>query len=72
MTLQDDLNKVLVAGHRGPHPQSYHDLVYAKLQTATRGLSGDEYKIALQNELKKIGNEVVTPGTVLNSLVTKK
>jgi RHS repeat-associated protein len=71
MTLQDALNKIPVLGHQGPHPE-YNAAVYERLQNAVKGLSGDEYKSALQNELAAIGKESATPGTALNKLLKKK
>jgi RHS repeat-associated protein len=70
MTLQDALNKVPVLGHRGPHPE-YNQLVYDRLSQAVAGLKGDAYKSALQGELKAIGKESQTRGTVLNKLITR-
>jgi RHS repeat-associated protein len=69
MTLQDVLNKVPVLGHQGPHPE-YNAIVYERLQNAVKGLKGDAYKTALQNELKSIGKESTTSGTKLNKLIT--
>jgi hypothetical protein len=72
MALDDDLNKIFVAGHKGPHPQAYHDAVFDRLSDATRGLNGDAYRNALQRELQSIGREIQTPGSVLNKLITKQ
>jgi hypothetical protein len=71
MTLDDALNKVSVPGHRGPHPEAYHQAVFDRLNSATDGLSGSAYGDALRSELKSIGREVQTPGSHLNQLVTK-
>jgi RHS repeat-associated protein len=71
MTLQDVLNKVPVLGHKGPHPE-YNQIVFDRLAGAVKGLNGDAYKSALQNELKVIGKESQTAGTHLNTLITKK
>ncbi|WP_332778299.1 hemagglutinin repeat-containing protein, partial [Polaromonas sp.] len=72
VSMQDELNKVLVVGHQGPHPASYHQTVFQRLSEKTENLSGDAFKQAFQNELKKIGEEIAQPGSVLNKLVTKK
>ncbi|WP_185633641.1 hemagglutinin repeat-containing protein, partial [Burkholderia stagnalis] len=74
MSLQDQANKVLVDNHVGPHPQAYHDAVYNRLTDSVFGLQPKtpEYANALRNELNAIGNEIKTPGTPLNKLVTKK
>ncbi|MBT9160879.1 MAG: hypothetical protein DDT26_02175 [Dehalococcoidia bacterium] len=72
LSMQDELNKVWVAGHQGPHPVEYHREVFRRLELATRGRTGDAYSNALRNELSTIGREIQTPGSDLNKLVTKK
>lgn len=69
MDLNDAENRVRVPGHRGPHPQEYHEAVFDRLQTGTRGLEGDAYSSAFRAELEKIRTEVATPGSDLNKLV---
>ncbi|HEY6124690.1 MAG TPA: AHH domain-containing protein, partial [Steroidobacteraceae bacterium] len=70
MTLDDLANKVDVPGHRGPHPQSYHQAVFDRLTGATRGLSGDAYSSAFRAELAAIGRDASTAGHALNKLLT--
>jgi len=70
MDLQHELNKISVPGHVGPHPQAYHQMVFDKLESATRGLDGPAYRDALQAELRNLGREIQTPGSTLNKLVT--
>ncbi|WP_042567771.1 hemagglutinin repeat-containing protein, partial [Ralstonia solanacearum] len=74
MSLQDQANKVLVDGHVGPHPQEYHDTVYRRLGEAVADLppKTPQYQQALRDELARISNEIKTPGTLLNKLVTKQ
>ncbi|CAH0444654.1 hemagglutinin repeat-containing protein [Ralstonia pseudosolanacearum] len=74
MSLQDQANKVLVDGHVGPHPQEYHDTVYRRLNEAVADLppKTPQYQQALRDELARISNEIKTPGTQLNKLVTKQ
>ncbi len=74
MSLQDQANKVLVDGHVGPHPQEYHDTVYRRLNEAVADLppKTPQYQQALRDELARISNEIKTPGTLLNKLVTKQ
>lgn len=72
MNLDDALNKVSVPGHKGPHPEAYHQEIFDRLTSATNGLNGTAYNDALQTELNAIAKELQTPGSVLNSLVTKK
>lgn len=69
--LNDALNKVRVAGHRGPHPKAYHDAVYNRMIEATEGLSGKEYKEAFDKTIKELGEEAQKEGTKLNKLLTK-
>jgi hypothetical protein len=70
MTLEDAANKVEVPGHKGPHPEAYHQEVFDRLRDATKGLSGDAYSMAFRKELGTIRAEASTPGTTLNKLLT--
>lgn len=72
ISMQSELNKLWVTGHQGPHPEAYHLEVFNRLDQATEGKSGDAYTRAFSNELRAISQEVKTPGTRLNNLVTKK
>jgi hypothetical protein len=71
MTLEDAANKVEVPGHKGPHPEAYHNEVFRRLSTATYGLTGDPYTRAFRSELEAIRAEAATPGTMLNNLLTR-
>jgi hypothetical protein len=71
MRLKDAENMVPIQGHKGPHPQRYHEVVYRRLREAL----GDCNSIAecrgrLTAALKRLANEIATPGTELNRLVT--
>ncbi|WP_338867678.1 AHH domain-containing protein [Myxococcus stipitatus] len=72
MDLKDPENIVEITGHKGPHPQKYHDTVYLRLSQA---LEGCRTVIACQKaltlELRSLAKEVQTPGTLLHRLVTK-
>ncbi|KFE63953.1 AHH domain-containing protein [Hyalangium minutum] len=71
MRLQDAENIVPIRGHRGPHPQRYHQLVYERLEEALGECSSVmECRAQLTDALKKLANEIATPGTELNQLVT--
>lgn len=72
LTLEDGMNKVRIPGHKGPHPEAYHQAVYDRAIQATRGLKGKEYKKALEAETAAIKQEAVTPGTLLNKLIIKE
>ncbi|HYV44575.1 MAG TPA: AHH domain-containing protein [Myxococcaceae bacterium] len=68
----DPANLVEVEGHVGPHPQRYHELVYAQLRGAIRGLSPGtaQYRQAVLRALNELAMEIARPGTRLNLLVT--
>ncbi|KFE72132.1 AHH domain-containing protein [Hyalangium minutum] len=71
MRLKDAENVVPIQGHRGPHPQRYHELIYKRLQGALgdcRSIS--ECREYLTRELRDLAEEISTPGTELNQLVT--
>jgi A nuclease family of the HNH/ENDO VII superfamily with conserved AHH len=71
MRLSDAENIVPIRGHKGPHPQQYHDIVYERLDEALGGCSTTaECRTALTYELRVLAEEIATPGTELNRLVT--
>ncbi|RKH41419.1 AHH domain-containing protein [Corallococcus sicarius] len=73
MELKDPENIVEVKGHRGPHPQEYHELVMRRLSTATRTCrTVVQCREALTRELQELAQEANTPGTVLNNLLTSR
>ena len=72
MTLKDPANKVRIRGHFGTHPEAYHQEVYDRLTSVTKGLSGQAYKEALLKELDQIACEASTKGSRLNNLLTGK
>jgi hypothetical protein len=72
MSLNDPANKVRIRGHRGPHPQEYHEEVYERLDRATsmcRTLQ--QCQQALTAELQRLAREISEPGSRLNKLVTR-
>jgi hypothetical protein len=72
MSLDDAANKVRVPGHKGPHPQEYHEEVFRRLRDATLECrSIQECRAALTRELQRLGQQISTPGTRLNKLVTR-
>ncbi|WP_163777298.1 AHH domain-containing protein [Myxococcus vastator] len=72
MELKDPENIVPVEGHRGPHPQRYHDVVFAELDAATAHCrSVTACRAALQSALRRLAREVATRGTELNLLLTR-
>ena len=71
MNLDDALNKIAVPGHKGPHPEAYHQAVFRRLESTTSGLNGGAYRHALRTEIQAIRGELLTPGSLLNQLVRK-
>ncbi len=71
MSLNDPANKVRIRGHRGPHPEEYHELVFERLRRAL----GDcrnvaQCRQALVGELRRLAEDLTTPGSYLRQLVT--
>lgn len=72
MSIDDPANRVYLAGHRGPHPEEYHREIYQRLEAALSGCRAvSECKSRLVDELRKIRNEVCTPGSLLHRLLTR-
>ncbi|GHH01059.1 AHH domain-containing protein [Comamonas sp. JC664] len=72
MELKDPENIVQLKGHRGPHPQAYHELVFERLQGATAGCRHvAACRKALTRELDQLAKEAVTRGTEINRLLTQ-
>jgi hypothetical protein len=71
MRLKDAENIVPIRGHKGPHPQRYHEIVYERLDSTLGECSTMvECRRRLTDALKRLANEIATPGTELNRLVT--
>ncbi|MCP3103964.1 AHH domain-containing protein [Myxococcus sp. K15C18031901] len=72
MDLKDPENIVEVAGHKGPHPQKYHDTVFLRLSEAMEGCrTVVACREVLTSELRSLAYEAQTPGTLLHRLVTQ-
>ncbi|MDC0708107.1 AHH domain-containing protein [Stigmatella sp. ncwal1] len=72
MSLDDAANKVRVPGHKGPHPQKYHEQIYERLEDAMGGCrSIQQCREALVGELHVLAREITQPGSRLNALVTR-
>ena len=64
-------NTVPIKGHKGPHPQRYHDIVFGRLQRALGDCSSvAECRARLVPALDELAKLISTPGTELNRLVT--
>jgi hypothetical protein len=72
MRLKDPENIVPLEGHKGPHPQRYHELVHESLNRALgncRTLADCRARLLIA--LDDLAQSVATPGTDLNRLVTQ-
>jgi len=72
MSLNDPANKVRVRGHKGPHPQDYHEEVFERLRRAMQDCrSIHSCQDALRAELGELAQEISTEGSYLNTLITR-
>jgi hypothetical protein len=72
MRLKDPENIVPIKGHQGPHPERYHRIVHDRLDEATTTCrSVTACREALTRELRALADEIATPGSELNQLVTQ-
>jgi hypothetical protein len=71
MRLKDPENIVPIKGHKGPHPQRYHDIVFRRLDEAMGDCrSIAECRARLLPALDELAKLISAPGTELNRLVT--
>lgn len=72
MSMEDPANKVRIPGHKGPHPQAYHERVFSQLRDAVkRCRTTEQCREALTQELKNLADELQEVGSELNRLVTR-
>ncbi len=72
MSLDAVENLVYLAGHKGPHPEAYHEEVYRRLEAALgRCQTVEQCRVRMLRELKSIADEVCTPGSRLYRLLTR-
>lgn len=72
LTLESASNKVRLNGHEGPHPEKYHNAVVSRLERAVaRCRTTENCRARLTEELARIANELLTPGSPLRSLIVK-
>ncbi|WXH31610.1 hypothetical protein WA016_05586 [Myxococcus stipitatus] len=72
MELKDPENIVELVGHKGPHPQRYHELVYERLRQALGSCRKvADCRMALTSELRILAKEAQTKGTLLHQLLTR-
>ncbi len=72
MSMEDDANKIPVPGHKGPHPEEYHQEVFKRLGDAVKGCKTPALcREALTRELEQLAIEIREVGSKLNRLVTR-
>ncbi|AKF79200.1 hypothetical protein MFUL124B02_01815 [Myxococcus fulvus 124B02] len=72
MKLKDSENIVEVLGHKGPHPQRYHEHVEERLSLALgRCRKVEDCRKALTSALRSLAREAQTPGTRIHGLLTQ-
>ena len=72
MSMKDVENIAPTLGHRGPHPERYHQIVYDTLYDATADCRTiAQCREKLTAALRWLAKEITTPGTELNHLVTQ-
>jgi len=71
MSMEDPANKVRIPGHKGPHPQAYHERIYRRLAEAVEDCETTAHcREALTRELGRLAGELKEVGSGLNRLVT--
>ncbi|OJT16813.1 hypothetical protein BO221_47780 [Archangium sp. Cb G35] len=72
MSLDAKENLVYLKGHKGPHSKAYHQEVHRRLESVLlQCRTPNQCRSFLAEELKKIADDVCTPGTLLHQLLTK-
>jgi len=71
LSMHDEANTLPIQGHKGPHPQAYHEKVYQRLEDALGTCSSKlQCREALIQELRKLAQEIRTQNSELNRLLT--
>lgn len=72
MSMNDPANKVQLIGHKGPHPQAYHEAVYRRLKEAT-DTCRDKQECArvLRKALQELAAELNRKESELYKLLTE-
>jgi hypothetical protein len=72
MSLDAKENRIYLKGHKGPHPEEYHDEVYDRIQRAMRNCGTvAQCRSRLVTVLEQLADEICTPGSHLHRLMTK-
>jgi hypothetical protein len=72
MSMNDPANKVQLIGHKGPHPQGYHEVVHRRLSKATEFCPNKrECERALREALRELAAELTDTDSELYRLLTE-
>ncbi|MFE8604707.1 AHH domain-containing protein [Archangium violaceum] len=72
MSLEVKENLVYLKGHKGPHPEDYHQAIYQRLQRALgQCRTTAQCRAFLVDALQSLADEVCTNGSQLHRLLTK-
>jgi hypothetical protein len=72
LSMENPANKVRVPGHKGPHPEEYHQEVFKRLDRATANCRTlQQCADELVGALRELAAEITTEGSRLNKLVTR-
>jgi hypothetical protein len=72
MGLDAAQNLVYLKGHKGPHPEQYHEEIFRRLSQAVVDCQSTSHcRIKLVEELRKLADEICTPGSLLHRLATR-
>jgi hypothetical protein len=72
LSMENAANKVRIRGHRGPHPEEYHLIVYRELSIAVEDCNGEvACRAALTKALQRLAKQTATHGAELHRLVTR-
>jgi len=70
MSMEEQANNVVLAGHKGPHPQAYHEAVYRRLRDATKACQGTvDCRSALVAELREMARELTDKSSKLYKIL---
>ncbi len=73
LSMDDLVNIVFLKGHKGPHPEEYHDEVFRRIREALGACkTKSDCRKRLEEVLDKIAADVCKPGSRLNRLATRK
>ncbi|WP_095983830.1 AHH domain-containing protein [Cystobacter fuscus] len=72
MSMEAQANKVPLEGHKGPHPQAYHEAVYRRLRDATSTCRSTlDCRKALVTELRQMAQELTDRSSKLYKLLSE-